>query len=852
MDVLLEGFSATEATTTPVVFTPTAGRTVFVAAVAPATITAPFPWVTVDFEVSSQGAGIWMLPAAEVTGAQVTLNLTHNGPRQCAFVVWEDDVDTSNGPPVMVSGLAESASQTQAGVVTPATTTSGRDIAVAVFALTFGSGDGTAYAPVSAGQGFTVAADSDTAITTNEGTRLVLATLAAPTLTAQAVTLTCAVSQSRTPTTGVLVYDQGVGGGGDTPTTTDLTATPASGADTATQVDLTATVTPSGAAGSVEFRDGSTLIGTVAVSGGVATLADHVFSVAGTRTVRADFIGATGWGDSFDTLSYSVSGGSGGQIDYDPPGSRRTIAQENALTGAASSQWEISGAGDLTNQGFVRDFSVQVGQIAQFAVTGDCEVIDVYRIGWYGGLGWRRVATLGNTPTAQPGEQSIADSNGGTDCDNWSTTTQWDIPDFHTPGLHVAVIRNAALNNASWAPFMVVDPARSGAIVYKTSDTTWALAYNRYRTSGTSRVNGSSFYTNAGGGLWNITGRAHAASYNRPITTREEIPQTYWLACEAPLIRWLERNGFNLNYISCRELDAGLLASLPGAQALISSGHDEYWSQGMRGNAEAFRDAGNHLVFMSANEIFWRIRFTATGSRQRTTAYCYKDTMPGPDAHTAGTPLDPVSWTGTWKDTRWAQREPENLLTGTDFRMNGINDLDVLIDASEVGTHPLWRGTPVASGTDATLVDVVGFEADQARPTRPAAEFKLAASRVIPINGSYADDDGENYEGLGSLDPWGIVCQLYPSGGLVVGFGTCQWSWALDSTHDRIGGSVSTVAQQATLNLLRDLGGTPLTVQSGLTTQAPVSPSLYAVDPPATPATAQLYVVVDGALVPIA
>jgi hypothetical protein len=100
----------------------------------------------------------------------------------------------------------------------------------------------------------------------------------------------------------------------------------------------------------------------------------------------------------------------------------------------------------------------------------------------------------------------------------------------------------------------------------------------------------------------------------------------------------------------------------------ISVGHDEYWSQGMRDNVEAFRNAGGNCLFMSANEVFWRIRYT-----DERTIWCYKDTMPGPGSHVAGTPLDPVTWTGTWRDTRRPGGPvPESLLTGTFFRMNGV------------------------------------------------------------------------------------------------------------------------------------------------------------------------------------
>ncbi len=834
--ILTQGVS-TPATSTPITFTATGGRSVFVAAVAAAAITAPSPWVTVDYEVNDQGCGVWRLPPGNNPGGQQTVTLTHNGPRQCAYVVWEDDVDLTS-PPVFVSGLTETGLGTVAGVFSPVTTTSGRELGIAVFGVNAPDAALTGFTPTQVNQSFALFGDSGAVVSATEDARLVLAVRENPALAGVTVVLDTANAVTRAATSGVLVYDQGAGGGGTTPTTTTLTFAPPSGAGTATEVTMTATISPAGAAGQVEFRDGTTLIATVPVTGGTAVRA-HTFTAAGSRTVSATFFGSTGWAGSSDAETYVISGGST-QTDFNPPSGRRTIAEENSLTGAPSTEYTINGLGDPLNLGFVRDFSLQVGQTAQLAVDGDCTIIDVYRIGYYAGLGWRRAARLVNTPTNQPDATAIASSNGAIDCVGWTTTATWTIPAFSTPGLYVAVIRNAAGTNASWAPFVVTDPGRTASVVLKTSDTTWALAYNRYSDTG-NRVQGGSFYTGPNAAQFNSGSRVHVASYNRPIVTRADTVQTYWTACEQPLIRFLERNGVDLTYVSCRELDAGALATIPGARTLISSGHDEYWSQAMRDNAEAFRDAGNNLLFLSANEVFWRIRFDAA----RRLVSCFKDTIPGPGAHVAGTPLDPVSWTGTWKDTRWAGRRPENTITGTDFRMNGVLDLNAQIDASVVGTHPFWRATTVAQGTDLTLVGVVGFEADSVLATQ--AQNRLAASTTLAINGRYADNNGENYDGNGDL-AWGIVFQRWPSGALVAGFGTCQWAWALDSTHDRAGGAVSVAAQQATINLLRDLGATPSTLMAGLTAQPQVPTSSYATT---APQGAQLYVVVNGTLVPI-
>ncbi|MGW6692913.1 Ig-like domain repeat protein [Rhodococcus sp. NPDC054953] len=64
-------------------------------------------------------------------------------------------------------------------------------------------------------------------------------------------------------------------------------------AKTGAAVDLTATVTPAGAGGTVEFKDGATSLGTAPVDAGSATLR-HTFTADGTRSITAVYSGDAG------------------------------------------------------------------------------------------------------------------------------------------------------------------------------------------------------------------------------------------------------------------------------------------------------------------------------------------------------------------------------------------------------------------------------------------------------------------------------------------------------------------------------------------------------------------------------
>lgn len=485
-----------------------------------------------------------------------------------------------------------------------------------------------------------------------------------------------------------------------------------------------------------------------------------------------------------------------------------------------------SDGGDMTVPGFARKISYNVGETVELCVNGPATQIRIFRTGYYlDAKGFRQVATITNTPTVQPELTEIPDSYGATTATDWGVTATWAIPEDAVSGVYMAMIRNAANTDAFYVTFIVRDDAAEVDIIYKTSDTTWGAAYNYYGTKAAPA--GRNVY-GSGSGVGSITARSVAVSYHRPVITRAGVMQTFWWACELPLIRFLERNGFSVKYITSDDLDREGVDILLKGKVFLSSGHDEYWTQPMWDAVVDFRD--NHAGksgFLSGNEVFWRARFERNGDES--VMWCYKDTMPGPGGHTAGQAFDPVTWTGTWKDTRWPGRSPEWLLTGTSFGMNGVYDYDAVIPKNPYGGLKVWGGSSLVD-SDITLVGAVGFEADHKYPTQPAESVAILASYTRAAPGGLSDANGQNYNVPGNIE-WGIVFQRYAGGGATVGFGTCQWAWTLDGTHDRGSMSPSPAAQQFTVNLLRDLGATPATPMSGVTLR-PITPlDEYAVEP---------------------
>lgn len=495
------------------------------------------------------------------------------------------------------------------------------------------------------------------------------------------------------------------------------------------------------------------------------------------------------------------------------------IVAENALPGTYTLSEMGSGFvdGDLSVVGFARSISKNVGETMQFSINGPATILRIFRFGSYSnGKPFREVATLVNTPTTQVDLVTISGSNGATTANHWTVTAEWDIPETLNSGIYIGMIRNADNTDAFYTqPFVVRDDAAVVDIIYKTSDTTWGAAYNCYGTLAIPR--GKNLY-GQGSGVANIMDRSLAVSYMRPNITRGSVQQTYIWACELPMIEFLERNGYSVKYISSIDLDQKGVNLLRGkCKILLTSGHDEYWSQGMWDAVISFRDNyAGRVITMAGNDIFWRVRFEYVGDE--VIMWCYKDTMPGPHGYTrsAGQPFDPVSWTGTWIDTRWSGRPTDEQIANGVFGMNGIYDFNAVVKWSN---HKVWWGSSLHDlpMTELILAGVLGFEADHIRQFGPDESYVLLAvfSRSAP--GGLSDVNGERYDVPGDI-MWGINARRVLGGGLSVDFNTCQWAWSLSTKHERGNGvPENPSAQQFTINLLNDLGATPATLMAGRT-----------------------------------
>jgi hypothetical protein len=493
------------------------------------------------------------------------------------------------------------------------------------------------------------------------------------------------------------------------------------------------------------------------------------------------------------------------------PGGNPVVC-ENSKPGTDPAVWDVQGAGADDIRGFSTDISVDVGSSISFKINTNARAytIDIYRSGYYGGLGARKIASVApSVPLPQTQPQCVTDPTTEIyDCGNWAVSATWKVPSDAVSGVYFAKLTRTDNGDASHILFVVRNDASHSQVLYKTSDTTWQ-AYNIY--------GGSDFYN---GGA---NGRAYKISYNRPLVTRGgETNHSNYFATEYPMVFFLERNGYDVTYMS--SVDADRYGSLlRNHRTLLSVGHDEYWSAAERANFEGARDAGINLAFFSGNEVYWHIRWEPSEAGSPTayrTEVSYKETW-------ASAKIDPSpEWTGTWRDPRFAPQSagaglPENALTGT-ASMSTLTDLPVTVTADQ-GRFRFWRNTGLESmptgAITALAPHTVGYESDEDPDNglRPAGLIDMSTVSGV-VHSDFIDYGNLTGEATTTHH---ITMYRAASGALVFSAGSIQWDWGLDTAHDGAGAAADPRMQQATVNLLADMDAQPSSLMPGLVAATP-------------------------------
>jgi fibronectin type 3 domain-containing protein len=497
------------------------------------------------------------------------------------------------------------------------------------------------------------------------------------------------------------------------------------------------------------------------------------------------------------------------------------IVRENCLPG--NDGWQVGYGGQPNISTYATAASINHGESVgiKIAAPGASAVdVFIYRSGYYGNTGARLFATIPNVPvSAQPGCTTDS-STGNYDCSAWhvdqtlTTTAGW------PSGVYLIRVQRQDTHEDTHALVVVRDDERGSDVLYGVPDTTYQ-AYNSWGGKSLYPHNSSAVPTVTG------TGRAAKVSFDRPYANQHDgVGKDWYTFADFASVTWLERMGYDIAYTAVSNLERNG-AQVRAHRVFISGAHDEYYSAAMRTALEQARDAGTRLLFTGANEVYWKVRFEpgiVSGAQDRTLV-SYKTSQSGPS--------DPSGiHTGTWRDPTGANR-PENALSaGMYVGQEAYTYFPLRVTAAQ-GQDRIWRYTGLdtqAPGATATVGSaLVGHEWDARvnNGQEPPGTVTLSAS---PVSGDILQDNGGVWAPGSTLS--NATKYTAASGALVVSTGTNHWNWGL-ALNNRGEGEPNAKIQQATTNILVDMGAYPETPVSGMVLDDPSMPPLVTQKAPA-------------------
>lgn len=253
-------------------------------------------------------------------------------------------------------------------------------------------------------------------------------------------------------------------------------------------------------------------------------------------------------------------------------------------------------------EGYASEMSVLPGGSLDFLVSMDPPgtfLIDVYRMGYYGGTGARHMARLGSFRSrTQPVPMMTIERL--RECD-WETTTSFTVPSDWPSGVYLAKLTREDVDFGvqSYISF-VVKEQRSTDLLCQVSDITWQ-SYNKWPGN-------DSLYQDGTPAVY-YTGPNVRVSFERPYAKHQQgydaplsAGSGEYLLWEHPMTFWLEKEGYDVTYCSNLDLhlDPGILKT---CKAFVSVGHDEYWSRDMYNAVIAARDDGMSIAFFCGNSV---------------------------------------------------------------------------------------------------------------------------------------------------------------------------------------------------------------------------------------------------------
>jgi hypothetical protein len=405
---------------------------------------------------------------------------------------------------------------------------------------------------------------------------------------------------------------------------------------------------------------------------------------------------------------------------------------EQDLPGDAD--WRITSQGSQNAiEGYTDKVSVLAGdEVGLYAsTTASGFTVNAYRVGWYGGaqarLVWQSEPIVGKQQSAPQFQAATRTVRAEWDQTTSILTSGWPEGAY--------LLRLDADNGSQrYVPLIVRSATGAGKTLIMHAPATWQ-AYNLW--------NGYNLYQGENG---DYDTRSYVVTFDRPY---DGTGADKFLVYERAAVVLAERLGIPLAYTTGLDVHVDPTV-LTDATAIISLGHDEYWTPEQRASVTAARDAGANLAFLGANTCFRRVRFQDTALGSNRTVMCYKTAYKEDPYY----PAHPDQVTTDFRVAPGA--DPESSMTGVLYE-GFPTDASYVVYRPE---HWLFQGTGVISGE--SFAHLIGVEYDRVTPGQSTPRpIEILAHSPLVCNGKASHSDTAYY--------------TTPSGAGVFASGTMRW-----------------------------------------------------------------------------
>jgi hypothetical protein len=412
------------------------------------------------------------------------------------------------------------------------------------------------------------------------------------------------------------------------------------------------------------------------------------------------------------------------------------VQQENAKPGTDA--WRLTGKQKQgAIEGFFDHISAVQGDTVELYVSTVAPTfhVELYRMGFYSGKGGRLVWRSDETPGQAQPKATVEPVVNMVEAP-WTPSLAVHIDKSWNQGVYIAKLVGSG-GQQQYAIFTLRDDNSHATFAVKNSVTSWQ-AYNLW--------GGYDLYAGKAGRGSDFAHRARIVSFDRPYLIGDGSGD--FLGNEFPLVSLMESAGLDITYLTDVDFH-GHPERMLNHRALLSLGHDEYWSTSMFDGALAARDHGVNIAFFGANAVFRHIRMSPSPLGHDRQEIDYKSAREDPlhGKNNAEVTVD-------WREP--PNNRPESTLIGEYYECNPVKNDFVVTEPSAW----IYKDTGLAFGD--RIGGLVGSEYDHWDSHAPGPRnVEVMAHSPVNCRGHRSTSDMTWYTAASGAGVWDSGTNLW-------------------------------------------------------------------------------------------